>query len=97
MTTNAPRKPTSQHKPSPLQPYVDSGAPPRWMFAGHLLETLPRILGGIAVLVALVVGAPYVPSAYSALKMAVSQSYAQSTAAATTGTTPSATTLASTP
>lgn len=96
MTTRATRKPTRQHKPSPLQPYVDSGAPPRWMFAGHLLETLPRILAGIAVLMALAVGAPYVPSAYTALKMAVTQPRPP-TAATTSGTTSSATTLASTP
>lgn len=39
------------HKPSPLQPYVDSGAKPVWMLLGHLLEKLPAILGAGAALV----------------------------------------------
>ena len=39
------------HKPSPLQPYVDSGAKPVWILLGHLLEKLPHILSAAAVLV----------------------------------------------
>ena len=39
-----PRKTRTTHPPSPLQPYVDSGAGPGWMLAAHVVEKLPKTL-----------------------------------------------------
>lgn len=55
-STNRPRV----HKPSPLQPYVDSGAKPVWMLLGHLLEKLPHIILAIGTVVGAWYAQPHV-------------------------------------
>lgn len=50
MATNNQRKPA--HPPSPLQPYVDAGAPPEIMLEGHKVQQRPALLRGVATLVA---------------------------------------------
>ena len=84
MAIKSSRSHTSLHKPSPLQPYVDSRASVGWLFCGHLLERTPSILAGVAVLLALYMGTPYVPSAYRFIKpLAVQSPNAESTATGT--------------
>lgn len=73
MATKSSRTRTSLHKPSPLQPYVDSRASAGWIFCGHLLERTPSILAGVAVLLALYMSTPYVHSAHRVVKLLAAQ------------------------
>ncbi|MFN9476455.1 hypothetical protein [Acidovorax sp.] len=71
MATNLPRKPA--YKPSPLQPYVDAGAPPEIMLEGHKVQQRPalvRSIGFVLVGVAAVVTAVIKPFAPETAKPA---------------------------
>lgn len=80
-----PRKTRTTHPPSPLQPYVDSGAGPGWMLAAHVVEKLPKTLIAAGTLVAALLGGP----------AAVNKGIEWATSTMTTSSTPTSTTSSS--